>query len=189
MRTAALSLLNPMNFSDALGDYFSLFGLPRRFTVDPSVLESAYLDVQAKIHPDRYAHLAENERRVAMQWASHANEGYRILRRPVPRARYLLHLAGIDPQIESNTAMPPDFLMRQMLLREAVEEAEQDGDVATLNNLLRELRREARAMEQSLADDFDVRGDLVAATARVRQLMFLERLQDEIGSALETLEN
>lgn len=189
MRTAALSLQKPMNFSDALGDYFSLFGLPRRYAVDPSVLESAYLDVQAKIHPDRFSHLAENERRVAMQWAAHANEGYRVLRRPVPRARYLLHLAGIDPQVESNTAMPADFLMRQMLLREAVEEAELDGDVDALDTLLRDLRRDARAMEQSLSADFDERGDLIAATSRVRQLMFLERLQEEIGSALETLEN
>ncbi|GAA5182700.1 Fe-S protein assembly co-chaperone HscB [Niveibacterium umoris] len=178
-----------MNFSDALGDYFSLFGLPRRYAVDLSSLESAYLDVQAKIHPDRFSHLAENERRVAMQWAAHANEGYRVLRKAVPRARYLLHLAGVDPRIESNTAMPPEFLMRQMMLREAVEEAEQTGDVDALDDLLRELRHDTREMEQSLAADFDQRGDLIAATSRVRQLMFLERLQEEIGSALETLEN
>jgi molecular chaperone HscB len=189
MRAAALVLLNSMNSTNAFGDYFALFGLPRRFAVEPSVLESAYLDVQAKIHPDRFSHMPENERRVAMQWASHANEGYRVLRRPVPRARYLLHLAGIDPKIESNTAMPADFLMRQMLLRESVEEARDEGDVDALDDILRELRRDCCAMEQQLVGDFDEHGDLIAATARVRQMMFLERLQEDIGSALETLEN
>jgi molecular chaperone HscB len=178
-----------MNLHPALGDFFALFQMPRRYAVDDARLEAAYRDVQARVHPDRFAHLPENERRVSMQWAAHANEAYRTLRNPLMRARYLLELTGHDPQVESNTAMPADFLMRQMTLREAIEEAREEGDVDTLDVLLRKLRNEAKAMENTLTEDFDVRNDYTAAAGRVRQLMFIDRLQEEIGGAIEVLES
>lgn len=178
-----------MNSPAPFGDFFALFDLPRRFSLDPAALESAYLGVQARIHPDRFAHLPENERRVSMQWASHANEAFRTLRRPVARARYLLQLAGHDPEVESNTAMPSDFLMRQMMLREDVEAARDVRDVDTLDALLREVRSDARSLEGAIAVEHDVRVDLAAMAARTRQLMFLERLEEDILNAIETLEN
>ena len=177
-----------MKAHQPFGDYFTLFKLPRRYAIDLAELESAYRDVQAKIHPDRFAHLPENERRVSMQWASHANEGYRTLRRSIPRARYLLELAGHDPEIESNTTMPGDFLMQQMMLREAVEEARESGDADALDAQLREIRTEARVLEEALAEAYDERRDYAAMALAVRQLMFLERLQEEIRGALEALE-
>ena len=39
------------------------------------------------------------------------------------RAKHLLELHGVDVAFETNTAMPQDFLMQQMELREALEEA------------------------------------------------------------------
>ena len=68
-------------------EYFSLFGLPERFVIDLVELEAAYRRVQAQVHPDRFAHRPENERRVAMQWATLANEAFRTLKNPVLRAR------------------------------------------------------------------------------------------------------
>ncbi|MFX5957017.1 Fe-S protein assembly co-chaperone HscB, partial [Acinetobacter baumannii] len=79
-------------------------------------------------HPDRFAHAGDAERRVAMQWAAHANEAYRTLRQPLKRAIYLLSLRGIDIQAANNTAMAPDFLMQQMEWREALQDAIQQRD-------------------------------------------------------------
>ncbi len=53
----------------------------------------------------------EADRRLAMQWATRVNEAYQTLKSPGKRARYLLQLLGHDPQVESNTAMPADFLI------------------------------------------------------------------------------
>ena len=39
------------------------------------------------------------------------------------RARHILELHGVDVAFETNTAMPADFLMQQMELRERLEEA------------------------------------------------------------------
>jgi molecular chaperone HscB len=116
-------------------NHFDLFGLPPRYALDASRLERGYRDLQSRVHPDRFAASPEAERRVAMQWAARANEAYRTLRDPIGRARYLLSLKGYDTGEETNTAMPPDFLMQQMEWREAVAQAREASDAPELRSL------------------------------------------------------
>ena len=89
---------------DLKQDYFALFGLTPAFALEGERLESAYREIQARVHPDRHAHLSDAEKRLAMQWATHANEAFRTLRSPLLRGAYLLSLQGVDPQFETNTA-------------------------------------------------------------------------------------
>ena len=125
-------------------NHFELFGLPVAYAVDPAALERAYRDLQGRVHPDRFASASEAERRVAMQWATRANEAYRTLRNPIDRARYLLALKGFDTGEESNTSMPPDFLMQQMEWRESVEDGRARHDAAALEGAAPRDRRVAR---------------------------------------------
>ena len=69
---------------DLTQDYFTLFGLPRRFAIDESALELAWHELQSRVHPDRYAHLPDADKRRSMQWATRVNEGFRTLRKPLP---------------------------------------------------------------------------------------------------------
>ena len=73
---------------DLTADFFSLFGLPKTFRLNLSELDSRYRDVQAQVHPDRFANAAEAERRLSMQWATRANEAYMTLKKPLARAHY-----------------------------------------------------------------------------------------------------
>ncbi|MEN9479489.1 MAG: Fe-S protein assembly co-chaperone HscB [Pseudomonadota bacterium] len=172
---------------DFRADHFSLFGLDQAFRLDLSDLDSRYRDIQAQVHPDRFVNAGDAERRMSMQWATHANEAYLTLKKPLERAKYLLHLAGHDIQAENNTAMPTDFLMEQMEWREAVMEARQGGDHHELEHLHNRLRSDINARFEELAALFDL-NDHVAATDRVRRLMFLEKLLHEIDDALASLE-
>ncbi|MDB5918051.1 MAG: Fe-S protein assembly co-chaperone HscB, partial [Massilia sp.] len=113
-------------------NHFDLFQLPARFTIDVKALDAAYRDVQGQVHPDRFINATDAEKRVAMQWATRANEAYQTLKNPQKRARYLCELNGVDLQTESNTAMPMDFLMQQMEWREALGEARAAKDVDAL---------------------------------------------------------
>jgi molecular chaperone HscB len=172
---------------DPRADHFALFGLNREFRLDLSDLDSRYRDIQAQVHPDRFAHAGEAERRLSMQWATHANEAYQTLKKPLERAKYLLHLAGHDIQAESNTAMPADFLMEQMEWREAVVEARTGGDHHELEHLHNRLRGDINSRYVELGDLLDD-GDFSGAIDRVRRLMFLEKLLYEIDDALASLE-
>ncbi|MBL8483239.1 MAG: Fe-S protein assembly co-chaperone HscB, partial [Rhodocyclaceae bacterium] len=75
-------------------DYFELFGMPRAFRVDADVLDARYRELAAQVHPDRYAHLSESERRASVSYATDVNEAYRTLGNALVRAQYLLRLAG-----------------------------------------------------------------------------------------------
>src|SRR5437660_915259 len=102
-------------------DHFELFGLPARFAVDAAALELRYRELQREVHPDRFAAAPELERRASMQLATRVNEAYQTLKSPLRRAVYILRLRGVDPEFETNTAMPPEFLMEQMSWRERIE--------------------------------------------------------------------
>jgi molecular chaperone HscB len=174
---------------DLTADFFSLFELPRQFRLSLSELDSRYRDVQAQVHPDRFAHAPEAERRLSMQWATRANEAYQTLKKPLERAKYLLHLAGHDIQAESNTAMPADFLMEQMEWREAVMEARGGRDHHELERLHQRLDNDMRGRYGELGELLDDAQDYPLATDRVRRLMFLEKLLYEIDDALASLED
>jgi molecular chaperone HscB len=173
-----------LNFA---ADHFTLFGLPRAQSLDLESLENSFRAVQAQVHPDKHAHAADTERRMAMQWATRVNEAFQTLKSPGKRARYLLHLLGHDPQIESNTAMPAEFLISQMELREAVMEARAAGDENALDAVRSHLLAEVRAEYERLAKLIDMTKDYTAAANLVRQLMFQEKLLTEIDDALEAV--
>lgn len=165
-------------------DHFSLLGLPRRFGIDRTKLDSAWRDLQARVHPDRYASGSDAEKRIALQWASRVNEAYRVLRSPLQRARYLCEIAGFDVQAESNTAMAPAFLMQQMEWREALDEARAGAAADAFDTLSAELDDARQDMVSSLGKLLDGEPpDYAAAVARVREWMFIERLGEEIEAA------
>jgi molecular chaperone HscB len=169
-------------------DYFALFGLPRAYRIDMAQLDRAYHAMQGKVHPDRHAHLSETERRLSMQWATRVNEAYRTLKQPLPRAHYLLRLAGAESDHESNTAMTPAFLMEQMEWREAVAEARAAGDRHRLEALMQRIEKLADEIREEIERDLDAKKDYKAAADAVRRLMFMEKLEHEIEDALEALE-
>jgi molecular chaperone HscB len=168
-------------------DFFALFDLPRQQALDVDRLETLYRKLQARVHPDKHAHLSDAEQRMAMQSATRVNEAYLTLKDPLRRARYLLELGGHDVRLETNTAMPVEFLMAQMELREAVAAAKASGDVDALDTQHRRLKKDIRAEYATLQAKLDA-GDHARAGELVRQLMFQEKLLHEIGDALEVLE-
>ena len=169
---------------DFTRNHFELLGLPVGFAVDSSRLERGYRDLQSRVHPDRFAASTDAERRVAMQWATRANEAYRTLRDPLARARYLLQLKGFETDEESNTSMPPDFLMQQMEWREAAAEARAEHDARGLEHLRAHLTEARDAMLDQLERALDT-GQYDAGCSLVRKLRFLEKLEEEIEEALE----
>ncbi len=88
-------------------DYFELFGLPLSYEVDRDQLAQQYRELQQQYHPDRYASASDQERRLSLQMASRVNEGNRVLRDPVARARYLLEQMGVDLGTDSQTVRDP----------------------------------------------------------------------------------
>src|SRR5438067_11516925 len=118
-------------------NHFDLFGLQPAFAVDQERLERAYREIQSRVHPDRYAHAGDAERRASLQWTTRVNEAYQALKNPVARASHILALHDVDVAFETNTAMPADFLMQQMELRESLAEATATKNAVALDGWTR----------------------------------------------------
>jgi molecular chaperone HscB len=166
-------------------NHFELFGLAPAFAVESEVLERSYREIQSRVHPDRFAHAGDAERRASLQWTTRVNEAYRTLKDPVQRARHILELHGVDVAFETNTAMPPEFLMQQMELRETLEDAK---DAAALDALRKDLRESREALEAQIGEAIDKKKDYAGAAGLVRKLQFLDKLDSEIDSAYESVE-
>src|SRR6266849_2454754 len=174
--------------SSRLQNHFELFGLAPAFALEAEALERSYRDIQSKVHPDRFAHAGDAERRASLQWTTRVNEAYRTLKDPVQRARHLLELRGVDVAFETNTAMPADFLVQQMALRESLEEAVEAKDAASLDSLRKGLVEEKSKLEKQLGESIDAKNDYAGAAGLVRKLMFLDKVDTEIDLAYEALE-
>jgi molecular chaperone HscB len=171
-----------MNLSD---DDFTLFGLPAQHALAAGDLDKRRRDLQAQVHPDRFASEGAAAQRVAMQWAVRVNEAYTRLKDPLKRGAYLCELRGVAVDAERNTAMPTAFLMQQMQWREALDEA--DGPKA-VQALADEVARDGAAMVATLTDLLDQQKNTAAAAAQVRALMFVARFQQDIERRLDLLE-
>ena len=166
-------------------DDFTLFGLPQRQALDRAELDSRRRELQARVHPDRFAAEGGAAQRVAMQWAVRVNEAYQRLKDPLTRAAYLCELRGVPIDAERNTAMPAAFLMQQMAWREALEDA---AELAQVRALDEQVAREERALLDTLSQDLDQQRDTAAAAAQVRTLMFLARFRQDIDRRLDALD-
>ncbi|MEW6705924.1 MAG: Fe-S protein assembly co-chaperone HscB [Pseudomonadota bacterium] len=165
-------------------DDFTLFGLPRRFALDRAQLDDCWRALQAKVHPDRFASEGASAQRLAMQWAVRVNEAYQRLKDPLKRATLLCELGGAPIQAESNTAMPPAFLMQQMEWRESLEAAKTLEQVEALDEQIAE---HERVVFERVRQALDERHDPVAAAQLVRALMFVARFRSDIDHRLEAL--
>jgi molecular chaperone HscB len=166
-------------------DDFTLFGLPERHALDRAELDVRWRQLQAEVHPDRFAGDGAAAQRIAMQWAVRVNEAYQRLKDPLRRAAYLCERRGAAIQAHDNTAMPAAFLMQQMQWREALEEA---SDAVAVQGLEAEVVAAERTMLADVARLLDEAGDAPAAAAQVRALMFLDRFRQDIGRRLDALD-
>jgi len=169
-------------------NHFELFGLPARYRVDPGALDAAYRKLQTEVHPDRFAGASDADKRLALQASARVNEAYRALKDPVQRAQYLLSLKGIDAIGETDTALPFDFLERQLTRREEASEALANEDERTLSSLRQAVLGDAREIEDRLALELDAEADFASARPHVRELTFLSKLADDIDAMVASLD-
>ena len=172
---------------DLQGDFFTLFGLKKIFHLNRDALDKSYLALQSQYHPDRATHLDSVAKHQHLSAATHINMAYQTLKFSLTRARYLLQLAGIDTEEESNTAMPADFLMAQMQWHEDIQSAKISQNVDELEKLHQLLQDDMDALDETLGWVLDHQHDAIQAAKLVRQYCFYEKLDEEIGHAIESI--
>ncbi len=169
----------------ASDDYFRFFGLDQQFNIDLPALDQAYLAIQKEVHPDRHARGSDTEQRLAMQMATLANTAFQTLKSPIQRGLYLCQLHGVDARLETNTAMPATFLMKQMEWRENLED--QEDDLGALETLAEEVDQAKRDTLVEIRQAIDNAKNYERAAELLRGLLFIDKFALELDDAISAL--
>lgn len=169
---------------DIRQDYFTLLGMKECYELDLSLLAENYRALQKALHPDRFAHQTEQDKRLSVQYTAYLNQAYSTLISPLGRAQYLLQRQGIDASGETSVRLEPDFLFEQMALRERLEQAASSADpFMVLAELGDEVDQQLKQLQQVFSRLYQQRepAALEAAAMEVRKMQFFTKLQSEIA--------
>ncbi|MBC7974488.1 MAG: Fe-S protein assembly co-chaperone HscB, partial [Myxococcales bacterium] len=107
---------------------FARLGLEAAYEVDLEALERAFFERSKAVHPDRVTGATAAERIAVLSRSRALNDAYQLIKKPVPRAEYLLARAGVT--IGDNERLDPTFLMEILELREELAGARAAGQTA-----------------------------------------------------------
>jgi len=192
----------------AIDDYFAVFGLPRKLTVDGEALRARFYELSRAHHPDFHQGAGEEAQAVTLARSALVNRAYRALRDPLARVEYLIALEeGRDTRegAIARPAAPRDLLAEMLEVQEALEEAKatgmDEGARAGLREERKRLQERKRAEEDAIvgrAGDWDaVLGSGADRRplrewfkARLAARAFLRTVIDDLSEALgEELES
>lgn len=162
---------------------FQLFGLPVQFDLNAEQLHQQYRTLAAQFHPDRFTAASAFEQKQAMMMSAAINQAYEQLSHPLNRAAELLRAQNIDADAPEHTSFAPEFLMQQMQWRETLMDAQMEQDEAAMLALDAEIAAEQQTLLIQLHQAFEQQ-QYESAAQLVRQGRFLDKLRQEIASAL-----
>ena len=161
---------------------FELLGLPVQFDLDPQVIERAFFDRTKELHPDKFAGAPAAERVAALSRSRALNDAYQTLKKPVPRAEYLLEHSGV--LIGDNERLDPTFLMEILELREELAEARVAKRTPEIERLCQVMQGRRKAAVGALPALFGT-NDLPAIKEQLSVLRYLDRYLEECDAALD----
>lgn len=59
-------------------NYFELFGIPKSFSVDETILRRKYKDLQKLLHPDKYSSKSSEEKLISQAASSYLNVAFEV---------------------------------------------------------------------------------------------------------------
>jgi molecular chaperone HscB len=162
-----------------MSDYFTVFELPRKLTVDGEALQRRFYELSRQHHPDFHQGADAARQAEALTQSALVNRAYRALRDPLARVEYLIAPEEGREVREGATDKPkaPRELLQEMLeVQETIEEAKAEG---LGGEAAERLRGERRRLEERYAAE---------AEAIVARSGEWDRLVDEGGDRKALLE-
>jgi len=143
----------------AIDDYFAVFGLPRKLSVDGEALRTRFYELSRAHHPDFHQGADAEAQAETLARSALVNRAYRALRDPLARVEYLIALEeGRDTRegAPARPAAPEELLAEMMEVQEALEEAKAAGMDEGARARLREERE--RLQGRKRADEDAIKG-------------------------------
>ncbi len=171
-------------------NYFQLFNLEQKFSIELDKLNERYQTLQRTVHPDKFAHATKQDQLMAVKKSTLVNDAYQTLKNPLKRAEYMLVLRKVDLPSEQSSFSDNSFLMRQMELREMLAEVKYADNLSSavfeVSQVLElEFEQLFKQMQIALLENTDKANKL--ASELLRKLKFYQKLHVELDSLEDLL--
>jgi molecular chaperone HscB len=171
-------------------NYFQLFNLEQKFSIELDKLNERYQTLQRTVHPDKFAQATKQDQLMAVKKSTLVNDAYQTLKNPLKRAEYMLVLRKVDLPSEQSSFSDNSFLMRQMELREMLAEVKYADNLSSavfeVSQVLElEFEQLFKQMQIALLENTDKANKL--ASELLRKLKFYQKLHVERDSLEDLL--
>jgi molecular chaperone HscB len=175
----------PVAPASASSDYFSVFSLPRRLTIDLADLERRYYALSRELHPDLHSDRPPAEQAASLKMTALVNRAYKTLKDPVSRALYWLELHG-ESLGRDNERVPPALAARVFEVQEQLEElraarkaGKGEAETQAVTAVRDALRGDLDDCETKLSDSF-TRGDAAGNGSAAAALADTKKILSEL---------
>lgn len=166
---------------------FKVFDLPVDFQLDMQTLNTRYLALQKKLHPDNFASEGAAEQRIAMQKSTEVNDALKTLKDPILRAEAIVALnTGEEQNLEQKSTQDVAFLMQQLQWREQLDEIASQKDEQALSLFAKKIQQETQQLLTALSDSI-LAQQWQQTTQLCDKLRFTRKLTEEIERVEERL--
>ena len=164
------------------GDFFTAFGVSRKFSQDRKALEKRFYELSRFLHPDRFTNLsssspAQDSRRLSLERMSFVNQAYTTLKNPESLREYFLaieevHLDGLTSE---KAQIPMELAESWFDLQDAISESSEDllPKIDSFERELLEKSEDIGAEILALETKFD------ESAARVHLLQIAKAIQSQ----------
>ena len=137
-------------------NYFEIFGIDAQISIDTENLNSQYLILQSKFHPDKFVNATNLERSMATRVSTYINDAYNTLSDLVDRVDYILQLNNYSKD-KHTTFKNTNFLTEQMMLSEKIENANPSQYAEIRNEISTKIKEIILEMKTNLTNkEFDI---------------------------------
>ena len=133
-------------------NYFEVFGLPRKLSLDLQELQRRFYDLSRRHHPDFHQTADALAQAASLEASALVNRAYRTLRDPLARVEYVVALEEGREVREETSAKPKppvDLLAEMLEVQEALQEAKSEGLTAEAAARLRTERDRLEARRRA----------------------------------------
>lgn len=124
-------------------NYFELFGIEDIADIKLNDLNTRLFYLQSKLHPDNFVGDSVEQSELSLEHSKKINDAYQILKNPIHRLEYALHLQNLD--LNSNVVLPAEFLINAFELRENQMALESEEEKL---NFAAEIKQEIKLLTQ-----------------------------------------
>lgn len=155
---------------------FALFGIEPSFSVNLNTLESAYIALSAKWHPDQNPRASSREKLERTLKTAEINDAYDVLKDPLRRGYHLLSILAPDLNADrEKTIRDPELLVEAMDDQEALDEMTTAAEVAAF---IKHASGKANATLDKIQSAFDQQ-DFESAMRLLYRYRYYDKVQQD----------